>query len=207
MSDASNTADQLEHKHDEEEAPSNSDESAVEETAGKQSDETADAAAQAEELPEGLNLMQALIAAQQEAQSNQDGWQRARAEFANYKKRVARERRQLFQRASLDTFKSLLPVVDDFDRAFENVPEDIRENPWIEGVSMIQHKFEALLEKYQIEAIDPTGEPFDPNFHEAIGTDDSDEVESGHVTVTLQKGYRAAKSYCARRWCGLPARA
>ena len=193
MNDADNTTDKLEHKRDEEEAPLNADEAKAEETADEPSDETADAAAPAAELTQGANLMQALIAAQKEAQSNKEGWQRSQAEFANYKKRVARERSELFQRGSLDALRSLLPVIDDFDRAFENVPEDISENPWIGGVAMIQRKFETLLEKFEIEAIDPAGEPFDPNFHEAIGTDDSDEVESGHVTATLQKGYRAGK--------------
>ncbi len=187
MSDISNTTDELEREHDEKEAPPSADESMTDEEA----DETG--AAQAAAIPAGTNLMQALIEAQKEAQANEDGWQRARAEFANYKKRVTRERSELFQRGSLNALESLLPVIDDFDRAFENVPEDISENPWIKGVTMIQRSFEQLLEKYQIEAIDPTGEPFDPNFHQAIGTDDSNEVESGHVTVTLQKGYRAGE--------------
>ena len=180
MSDANSTADKLEQPRSEEQAPLDPEESA----------EKVDEAPQAEELAEGANLMQILIEAQQEAKANRDGWQRAQAEFANYKKRVTRERRELSQRASLDTLKELLPVIDDFDRALENVPQDISENPWFDGVAMIQRKFEALLEKFDIEAIDPTGEPFDPNFHEAIGTDDSGEAESGHVTETLQKGYR-----------------
>lgn len=184
MSDADSTADKLEQPHNNEQTPSDAEESA------DMTDETP----QAEELVEGVNLMQALIAAQQEAQSNKDGWQRAMAEFANYKKRETRKQRERFQRASLDTLESLLPVIDDFDRAFENVPPDIRENPWFDGVAMIQRKLETLLGKYQIEAIDPTGEPFDPNFHEAIGADDSADVESGHVTATLQKGYRAGKT-------------
>jgi len=156
-------------------------------------DESGNTEEEAPELPEGINLMQAFIEAQQEAQSNKDGWQRARAEFANYKKRIERERIEVFQRASLDTLKALLPIVDDFDRAFESLPEDISDNPWIGGVSMIQRKFVALLEQYEVEAIDPTGDLFDPNLHQAIGAEESDEVESGHVTETLQKGYRAGE--------------
>ena len=143
------------------------------------------------EPPEGVNLLSALIDAQKEAAANKDGWQRARAEFANYKKRVDRERSELFQRASLDTLKALLPIIDDFDRAFENLPDDISEHAWIGGVSMIQRKFATILEAYAIEAIDPTGEAFDPMLHQAIGTEESDDIESGNVTATLQKGYRA----------------
>ena len=143
------------------------------------------------ELPEGVNLLGALIEAQKEAAANKDGWQRARAEFANYKKRVDRERSEIFQRASLDTLKALLPIIDDFDRAFENMPEDIGEHAWVGGMSMIRRKFATILEAYAIESIDPTGEAFDPMLHQAIGTEDSDDVESGNVTETLQKGYRA----------------
>ena len=180
MSEANETKDRLEDARDKEEAPSDAEKTSPE--------ETSDAP---EEVAEGTNLIQALIEAQQEARKNEGGWLRARADFANHKKRAEREKRDLFQRGSLDALENLLPVIDGFDRAFENVPEEIRENPWLEGVRLIQREFETLLEKYQIEAIDPTGEPFDPNFHKAIGTDDSDEVESGYVTATLQKGYRA----------------
>ena len=177
MSDANSAADKLEQPHNDEQAPSDAEEAAA----------ITDETPQTEELAEGANLMELLIEAQQEAKTNLDGWQRAQAEFANYKKRETRVR----QRVAQATLKELLPVIDDFDRAFENVPQDISENPWFDGVAMIQRKFEGLLEKFDIETIDPTGEPFDPNFHEAIGADDSDEVESGHVTETLQKGYRA----------------
>lgn len=189
MSDVNNTPDELEQNdlvNDDDVAKHDVDASENGATESVDDGETAD-------IPEGTNLMQALIEAQKEAKSNKDGWQRAQAEFANYKKRTEREKIEMFQRASLDTLKALLPVIDDFDRAFENIPEEISENPWIGGVSMIQRKFENLLERYEIEPIDPVGDVFDPNYHEAVGTEDSDEVESGHVTVTLQKGYKAGE--------------
>ena len=180
MSDINNTPEEIE---DQEISPDDAEDT--------MQDNSVDEASNTVNIEEGTNLMQALIDAQKEAKTNEDGWQRARAEFANYKKRVDRERTELFQRASLDTLKDLLPIIDDFDRAFQNIPDELSDNPWIGGVSMIQRKFENMLEKYQIEPIDPTGELFDPNFHEAVGTDDTDEVESGHVSVTLQKGYTA----------------
>ena len=190
MTDVTKATDELEKEAIEE--PAEAEESASPEETADESAEPAEAAVDDEpDLPEGINLMQAFIEAQKEAQANKDGWQRARAEFANFKRRTERERSELFQRASLDTLKALLPIIDDFDRAFESVPEDISEHAWIGGVSMIQRKFLTLLEQYEIEAIDPSGELFDPNLHQAIGAEDSDEVESGHVTETLQKGYRA----------------
>ena len=185
MSDVNTPAEELERE----------DESASKDADAEETTEPVDAVEEAPEaeldLPEGANLMQLLIEAQKEAKANEDGWQRARAEFANYKKRTEREKSELFQRAALDTLKALLPIIDDFDRAFENVPEAIGDDPWIGGVSMIQRKFMTLLEQYEVEAIDPTGGPFDPNLHQAIGAEESDEVESGHVIETLQKGYRA----------------
>ncbi len=187
MSDINNSTEELEQEDEmlAETAPEVADESV------EQSDKVAEAGDETLDLPEGTNLMQALIEAQKEAQANKDGWQRARAEFTNYKKRTERERGELFQRAALDTLRSLLPIIDDFDRAFESVPEAFGEDPWIGGVSMIQRKFLTLLEHYEVEAIDPTGDPFDPVLHQAIGAEESDEVESGHVIATLQKGYRA----------------
>lgn len=189
MSDVKDPAEELENENEDElsAARKSADELPVDEDA----EESRDDNEEAPEPPKGINLMQALIEAQQEAQSNKDGWQRARAEFANYKKRIERERIEVFQRASLDTLKALLPIIDDFDRAFASVPEDISDDPWIGGVAMIQRKFVTLLDQYEVEAIDPTGDPFDPNLHQAIGTEESEDVESGHVTVTLQKGYRA----------------
>ena len=84
-----------------------------------------------------------------------------------------------------------MTIIDDFDRAFESLPEALEDDPWIGGVAMIQRKFAGMLEQYEVKAIDPTGDIFDPNLHQAIGAEESDEVESGHVIATLQKGYRA----------------
>ncbi len=189
MSDVKDPAEELEREGT---LPADAAEPADEPAAAPDA-EPAEAPEEELELPEGANLLRLLIEAQKEAKTNEDGWQRARAEFANYKKRTAKEQSSAFQRGQLDALVSLLNIIDDFDRAFESVPEAISEDPWIGGVSMIQRKFTSLLEHYEIEAIDPTGGPFDPNLHQAIGAEDSDEVESGHVIETLQKGYRAGE--------------
>jgi len=120
---------------------------------------------------------------------NMEGWQRARAEFANYKKRAEREKQEGLQRGALEAITQLLPIIDDFERAMDNIPEELQDNPWVNGTGMILQKFNKLLEEYDVAVIDPVGEPFDPRQHEGIGMEDSDEYDSGHVTLTLQKGY------------------
>lgn len=127
--------------------------------------------------------------ARQEAKKNLEGWQRSMAEFQNYKKRVEREMKDSYQNASTDVIKSVLPIIDDFERAMSNLPEHLKSEAWLEGVSLIQRKFGRLLEEYHVDVLDPVGQLFDPNQHQAIGMEESTEVESGHVTSTLQRGY------------------
>jgi molecular chaperone GrpE len=97
--------------------------------------------------------------------------------------------KDLSQNAAVDALMGLLPIVDDFERAMSSVPAEFKDNPWMNGVSAIHRKFQKILDDRGVTIIDPTGEVFNPNRHEAVATEDSDTVESGHITVTLQKGY------------------
>jgi molecular chaperone GrpE len=147
-------------------------------------------AANEADLPTTVEELQAeLISARAKAAEYMDGWQRARAEFVNYRKRVEREREDIFQHATIAVLKKLLPVVDDYDRAMSNVPAELEHNTWVQGVKLVGQKCHSLLDNHQLREIDPVGEAFDPNLHEAIGTDDASEVASGHITTVLQKGY------------------
>jgi molecular chaperone GrpE len=122
-----------------------------------------------------------------------DGWQRARADFTNYKKRVDSQMLDSYQNASSDVLKSLLPIIDDFDRAIASVPADLADNPWVTGTSMIQRKLSKMLDDFGVKPIDPRGEVFDPNRAEAVGVDEDSDAPSGTVTETLQKGYRVGE--------------
>lgn len=124
-----------------------------------------------------------------ESDRNLAGWQRTLAEFQNYKRRVERENAEVHTRTTIETIRSILPIIDDFERAVSSVPEDLVNHPWINGITLIQDKFKKLLDEYDIDVLDPVGLPFDPNHHQAISKDDHDEVESDHVIETLQKGY------------------
>jgi molecular chaperone GrpE len=126
-----------------------------------------------------------------EIERNKQGWQRTMAEFQNYKRRIEREQQAATVRLSMEVLTKLLPIIDDFERAMANRPEEFEAHPWFGGTILIGGKFQKLLDEYNVEVIDPVGEPFDPNIHQAITMDDSDEVESGHVIETLQKGYQS----------------
>ena len=130
-----------------------------------------------------------LLKLQQQAQAYSEGWQRERADFANYKKRAERDLLTMRFNAKIDTLKALLPILDDFERAMSSIPEEMQGQAWLEGIEAIQRKLLRTLENEGIHTLDPVGEPFDPNMHEAIGHDSDTDIESGHVTVTLQKGY------------------
>lgn len=138
---------------------------------------------------ENTVTLEAYQTLQQQAEQYRDGWQRERAEFANFQRRAEREMKASYQNATGDAFKAILPILDDFERAMANVPTDLAENAWVNGVGMILRKFYRVLENNAVTILDPTGQKFDPAKHEAIGTDDNPEVESGTVTTTLQKGY------------------
>jgi molecular chaperone GrpE len=119
-----------------------------------------------------------------------DALQRERADFQNFRKRIDRETDLLKARTIGEILGKFLPVVDDFERAINAIPDEEREKDWVAGINLILRKFQTLLEAEGVQQIDPLGEDFDPNFHEAIGADDpSDEFGSGQITAVLQKGY------------------
>ena len=150
--------------------------------AGSTVDETTSA-------PEEKDLQTQLAEALAKSAEYLDGWQRARADFANYRKRVDKERDEIYQTSTVDTLRKVLPVIDDFDRAITNVPADKADDPVIKGFSQIHRKLTTILENSGIKVVNPVGEEFNPAFHEAIGQDDNSDVASGHITVVLQKGY------------------
>ncbi len=148
----------------------------------------------AEQVEEGEDELAALRRELEELRAQAaeylDGWQRARAEFANYKKRQEQERAELLKAGNAALIAKLLPVLDDFDRAFETVPEDLADAPWLEGMRLVRRKFWAALEQEGVTPIKAEGQPFDPELHEAITHEETSEHPPEHVIAEVQKGYR-----------------
>jgi molecular chaperone GrpE len=118
-----------------------------------------------------------------------DGWQRARAEFANYKKRVLRENTDIRQMARGEVIKLYLDIADDLERALQEKPESGEEGTWADGIEIIFQKLRTRLEAEGIKPMNPLGEEFDPNIHEALMKEESAEYESGQIIEVMQEGY------------------
>ncbi len=125
-----------------------------------------------------------------EAEEYLDGWQRARAEFANFKKRTQRENEHARERIAGDIITHFLGVKDDIERALSRAPETDDFQEWILGIELIHQKLQALFDAEGVELIDAEGERFDPNFHEAVSFEESDDHEEGLIIDITQPGYK-----------------
>lgn len=119
-----------------------------------------------------------------------DSWRRAAADFSNYKKRSEKDAGEMTKFTNQMLISRLLPVLDDFDRAFQTLPENVRGLTWIEGIMLISRKLHAIVESEGLTPIEAEGKPFDPNIHEAVIHEESETHEDGTVISELQKGYR-----------------
>jgi molecular chaperone GrpE len=148
------------------------------------SDETIEAAGAAAQSPESMR--EQLEAARAEAGENFARYQRALADFQNYKRRTEEERANAARLANLSFVLNILPIVDDLERALASLDVKLAGLQWVEGIRAIQRKFEGALGASGVTEIPAEGQDFDPNVHEAIGEDLGEE---GKVVRVLQKGY------------------
>lgn len=140
--------------------------------------------------PEAIPRQQ-LEEAQAKAAEYLDGWQRARAELANARKRWTREASQAYSNAMADVIGRLLPVIDDLERAIETRPEQPADQGWVDGILMIYRKLQTFLEQQGVTAIEaPPASPFDPEVHQAVTHEPHETVEAGAIIAEFQKGYK-----------------
>jgi molecular chaperone GrpE len=130
----------------------------------------------------------ALARTREQADENLRNWQRAAADFSNYKRRTEEERRAADLFANAVLLNRLLAVLDDFDRALDTVPEDVHEG-WLDGIRLVERKLRGLLEAEGVTPIEAIGQPFDPNLHEAVVHEETTEAPDNTVIGEVQKGY------------------
>jgi molecular chaperone GrpE len=134
-------------------------------------------------------LLQELEEMHAKADEYLDGWQRARAEFTNYKKRIEREQAQIYQTVTGNIIKQYMEITDDFERALNNKPLGSDGAEWANGIDLIYRKLLAILQNEGVIRMDAQGQVFDPNLHEAITSEESDTYKSGEIIEVLQPGY------------------
>lgn len=143
-------------------------------------------------------LREELAAAQAKADEYLDKLQRSTAEFQNSRRRLENQQAEEIERASGALVRRLLPVLDDLDLAFQNVPSELQsaeadsttapQVAWLQGFRQIRKKLGDVLAEQGLAAIDTSGE-FDPNLHEAITSEPHDSVQSGHIIAEVRAGY------------------
>jgi molecular chaperone GrpE len=147
-----------------------------------------------EEIDELTALSQQLEAAQAQADEYLDDLRRERAAFQNYKKRQENERAELRQMAQANVLLQILPILDDIERALEAIPSDQADQPWIEGILLIQRKLQTMLENMCVVPIEAEpGQPFDPFIHEAVTYEEDEDYDEGQIIAAVQKGYKLGK--------------
>ncbi|MFN2519518.1 MAG: nucleotide exchange factor GrpE [Candidatus Limnocylindria bacterium] len=115
--------------------------------------------------------------------------QRLAADFSNYRKRNEADRADFARFAKADLIAKLLDVLDGYDRALATVPDELRGQPWVEGMWLVERKLRSILDAEGLTTLDSVGKPFDPYVHEAVAHVESDEPE-GTVVEEFQKAYR-----------------
>jgi len=136
-------------------------------------------------------LVQALEEAKKEAEDLKNKWLRAVADLRNARKRHERERSEWIRLANETLILKLLPILDDFEMAFANLPPDQseQEEKWVEGFRLIHKKLAALLESEGLKVVPAEGEAFDHNLHQAVSYEQAEGFSEGEIIAELRKGY------------------
>ena len=119
----------------------------------------------------------------------EDRVKRQMAEFENFRKRTEREKQAMFETGAKSVIEKMLPIVDNFERGLATVPEENKEDPFVDGMNRVYKQLLTELDNIGVKPIEAVGQEFDPNLHNAVMQVASEEYESGVVAQELQKGY------------------
>ena len=123
-----------------------------------------------------------------------DKLRRSMAEFDNYRKRTDKEKSAMYEIGAKDVIEKILPIVDNFERGLNTIPEDAKETAFAEGMEKIYKQFVKTLDDLGVKPIEAVGKPFDPNFHNAVMHVEDENLGENVVAAELQKGYTYKES-------------
>ena len=123
-----------------------------------------------------------------------DKLRRSIAEFDNYRKRTDKEKSAMYEIGAKDVIEKILPIVDNFERGLNTIPEDAKGTAFAEGMEKIYKQFVKTLDDLGVKPIEAVGKPFDPNFHNAVMHVEDENLGENVVAAELQKGYTYKES-------------
>lgn len=142
------------------------------------------------QTPKTQDLEELIAKLESEVNYNLAGWQRAQADYQNLKKESEQIRVNSIKLANKSLIENLIPVFDNFALATKHLPQELQENNWVQGIIFIHRQLQDILLAEGVDIIDPIGQIFDPNLHEAVDSVDlEDGVESNTIVEVLQVGY------------------
>ncbi len=144
-----------------------------------------------EELSELDQMKMELEALKQENSNLKDQYLRKQADFENYRKRMLREKEDTIKYGNSSLLSDLIDIVDNFERAIQSGGESADLQTFHDGIVMIEQQFSSMLSsKYSLEKLQAEGQPYDPNQHEALMMEESDQIEEPTVLQVFQSGYK-----------------
>lgn len=173
-------------------------ETELEESAGEEENESSEEASEGEDTKSWTEKRAAKKQARQDKKTEalkeqieqlEDRVKRQMAEFENFRKRTDREKQAMFETGAKSVIEKMLPVVDNFERGLATVPEESKEDPFVDGMNRVYKQLLTELDNIGVKPIEAVGQEFDPNLHNAVMQVASEEYESGVVAQELQKGY------------------
>ena len=176
-----------EAKEKKEEAAKEEAEAETEDASGENDEETS--GEKAEDKKKGLFKKDKKDPLKEKIDELNDRLIRQVAEFDNFRKRTDKEKAQMFEQGQGSILEKLLPVIDNFERGLQAVPEAEKDGAFADGMNKIYKQLMKQMEDLGVTPIEAVGKEFDPNFHNAVMQVESEEYESGIVAQELQKGY------------------
>ena len=161
---------------------------------GDESDGDSDSGPSADDMIEELRseiatAEETLAAKDEDLQQVREALARARADFANFRRRTQQEQEEQAKFGTALLVAEFLPILDNFERALDTIPRELRFFSWLQGIDLVHQMARNVLEKRGLEPIDTQDKPFDPNYHEAVLREGEDDGSDVVVLEELQKGY------------------
>lgn len=138
---------------------------------------------------ESDEIEQQLRAEQQKAEEYLDLLRRTQADFVNYRRRVTQEQAEMRTTAQIALLKQLLPILDDFERAVDATPENLAQDPWVQGLLLIARRLTSQFDQLGVRQIGAPGEQFDPRLHEALTMEVRADSPEGTILQVVRSGY------------------